>query len=418
MIFNIPFGGAKDVWLSQVVSGTGGITVQGGARALTLTNDNSFSGGVIFTNADHRVNIQHVNGLGTGTFRSERTAAGSGRLESGANLSAGVGVDNAMEIASGAYLNIYADGSNHLKLSGAIANPSGVGNLYKEGSATLTLTGSNTYSGTTSVVQGKLLVDGTNSGSGAVSVTSAATFGGIGSLGGNVTYAAGSFAEFTQGTPFTIGGTVTFNNNVVRVNLPVNLGAGVYTLATYTDAGSSGSVDATPVIASGSLAPSATATVANSAGAIVLTVVGGLGPYETWSTVTYGLSGGNEAGDADPDNDGIGNALEFALGGNPTVASSSILPTVDESTGDLIFTFYRKDLSEGSSTITFQWSTDLTVAGWNDVSVGATDSNSGDITVDVTEDFDDELTDKIVITVPAVHAVDGKLLGRLSVSVP
>ena len=418
VIFNIPFGGAKDVWLSQVVSGTGGITVQGGARALTLTNDNSFSGGVIFTNADHRVNIQHVNGLGTGTFRSERTAAGSGRLESGANLSAGVGVDNAMEIASGAYLNIYADGSNHLKLSGAIANPSGVGNLYKEGSATLTLTGSNTYSGTTSVVQGKLLVDGTNSGSGAVSVTSAATFGGIGSVGGNVTYAAGSFAEFTQGTPFTIGGTVTFNNNVVRVNLPVNLGAGVYTLATYTDAGSSGSVDATPVIASGSLAPSATATVANSAGAIVLTVVGGLGPYETWSTVTYGLSGGNEAGDADPDNDGIGNALEFALGGNPTVASSSILPTVDESTGDLIFTFYRKDLSEGSSTITFQWSTDLTVAGWNDVSVGANDSNSGDITVDVTEDFDDELTDKIVITVPAVHAVDGKLLGRLSVSVP
>ena len=91
---------------------------------------------------------------------------------------------------------------------------------------------------------------------------------------------------------------------------------------------------------------------------------------------------------------------------------------MDESTGDLIFTFYRKDLSEGSSTITFQWSTDLTVAGWNDVSVGATDSNSGDITVDVTEDFDDELTDKIVITVPAVHAVDGKLLGRLSVSVP
>jgi autotransporter-associated beta strand protein len=418
VIFNIPFGGAKDVWLSQVVSGTAGITVQGGARALTLTNDNSFSGGVIFTNADHRVNIQHVNGLGTGTFRSERTAADSGRLESGANLSAGVGVDNAMEIASGAYLNIFADGSNHLKLSGAIANPVGVGNLYKSGSATLTLTGSNTYSGTTAVAAGKLLVDGTNSGSGAVSVSSAATFGGIGSVGGNVTYAAGSFAEFTQGTPFTISGTLTLNNNVVRVNLPVNLGAGVYTLATYTDAGSSGSVDATPVIASGSLAPSATATVSNSAGAIVLTVVGGLGPYETWSTVTYGLSGGNEAGDADPDNDGIGNAVEFALGGDPTVLSNNILPTVDESTGDLIFTFYRKDLSEGSSTITFQWSTDLTEAGWNDVSVGATDSNSGDITVDVTEDDPDAATDKIVITVPAVHAVDGKLLGRLSVSVP
>ena len=418
VIFNMPFGGAKDVWLSQVVSGTGGITVQGGTRALTLTNDNTFSGGVKLTNADNRVNIQHVNGLGTGTFRSERTTAASGRLESLADLSAGVGVDNAMEITPGAYLNIFADGSNHLKLSGAITNPAGVGNLYKDGSAILTLTGSNTYSGTTSVVAGKLLVNGTNSGSGAVSVSSAATFGGIGSVAGNVTYATGSFAQFTQGSPFTIGGTLTLNNNVVRVSLPTNLSAGVYTLATYTEAGSSGSVDATPVIDSGSLAPTATATVSNSAGAIVLTVVGGLGPFETWSTVTYGLSGGNEAGNADPDNDGIGNALEFVLGGNPTTPSNSILPTVDESTGDLIFTFYRKDLSEGSSTITFQWSTDLTAAGWNNVTVGAADSSAGDITVDVTEDNPDADTDKIVITVPAVHAVGGKLMGRLSVSVP
>ena len=418
VIFNMPFGGAKDVWLSQVVSGTGGITVQGGARALTLTNDNTFSGGVKLTNADNRVNIQHVNGLGTGTFRSERTTAASGRLESLADLSAGVGVDNAKEITPGAYLNIFADGSNHLKLSGAITSPAGVGNLYKDGSAILTLTGSNTYSGTTSVVAGKLLVNGTNSGSGAVSVSSAATFGGIGSVAGNVTYATGSFAQFTQGSPFTIGGTLTLNNNVVRVSLPTNLSAGVYTLATYTEAGSSGSVDATPVIDSGSLAPTATATVSNSAGAIVLTVVGGLGPFETWSTVTYGLSGGNEAGNADPDNDGIGNALEFVLGGNPTTPSNSILPTVDESTGDLIFTFYRKDLSEGSSTITFQWSTDLTAAGWNNVAVGAADSSAGDITVDVTEDNPDADTDKIVITVPAVHAVGGKLMGRLSVSVP
>ena len=41
---NMPFS-FKDVWLSQVVSGTGGFTVQGGSRKLTLTGDNTFSGG-------------------------------------------------------------------------------------------------------------------------------------------------------------------------------------------------------------------------------------------------------------------------------------------------------------------------------------------------------------------------------------
>ena len=135
VIFNMPFGGAKDIWLSQPVSGTGGITVQGGARALTLTSNNTFSGGITLTNADNKVQILHANALGTGIFRSEPTTANSGQLVCAANLSSGSGVTNAFDIASGAYLNILANGTNHLRLSGPITSAAGTGNLYKAGTA-------------------------------------------------------------------------------------------------------------------------------------------------------------------------------------------------------------------------------------------------------------------------------------------
>jgi uncharacterized repeat protein (TIGR02543 family) len=154
--FNMPFGGAKDVWLSQTVSGTGGIAVQGGARTLTLTNNNSFSGGITLTNADNKVQIQHANALGSGVFRTERTVANSGQLICAANLSSGSGVTNAFDIASGAYLNILTNTTNHLRLSGPITSAAGTGHLYKAGTATVTLSGINTYTGTTTVAAGTL----------------------------------------------------------------------------------------------------------------------------------------------------------------------------------------------------------------------------------------------------------------------
>ena len=269
---NMPFG-FKDVWLSQVVSGTGGFTVQGGSRQLNLTNANTFSGGLILTNADNRIVIWNLTSLGTGTFRTERTATGSGNLETAANLSAGAGVANAVDIASGAFLNVVAEGSNHLKLSGPITSAVGTGSLYKTGTAILTLSGSNSYTGTTAVTAGTLLVNGANSGTGAVSVSSAATLGGTGSIGGNVTYASGAFARFTNGGTLAIAGTLTLNSNVVHLALPTALAAGTYTLATFNPTGSTGACASTPVIDSGSLLVGGTASVSTASGAVTLTVL-------------------------------------------------------------------------------------------------------------------------------------------------
>jgi autotransporter-associated beta strand protein len=176
VIINIPFGGGKDIWLSQTLSGTGGMTVQGGTRSLTLTASNSFSGGIILRNYDNRVQIAHASALGTGTFRSERITANSGQLVPTANLSAGIGVSNAFEIAAGAYLNVNANGTSHLLLSGPITNPAGTGNLYKAGTASLTLTGANTYTGKTTVGAGTLTCTSAASlGGGALDLTTGAT---------------------------------------------------------------------------------------------------------------------------------------------------------------------------------------------------------------------------------------------------
>ena len=176
VIMNIPFGGGKDIWLSQAVSGTGGMTVQGGTRSLTLTAANSFSGGIILRNYDNKVQIAHASALGTGIFRSERITANSGQLAPTANLSAGSGVANAFEIAAGAYLNVYANGTSHLLLSGPITSPAGTGNLYKSGTATLTLTGANTYTGKTAVSAGTLVCTSAASlGGGALDLTTGAT---------------------------------------------------------------------------------------------------------------------------------------------------------------------------------------------------------------------------------------------------
>ena len=223
---NLSFGGGKDVWLSQMVSGTGGITVQGGGRKLTLTASNTFSGGLRLTNEGNTVQISNPSALGSGVFRSESSLNNS-TLVALANLATGTGVANAFDIASGAYLNVDTSGDGgvvSLMLAGPISSVGGVGGISKLNPGTLILTGANTYIGSTKVAGGTLAVSSAGSlGGGALDIATGATvalnFTGTRrvsalTLGGGAAQPAGTYGAAGSGASnssafFTGTGTVT-----------------------------------------------------------------------------------------------------------------------------------------------------------------------------------------------------------------
>ncbi|MEI7908416.1 MAG: chitobiase/beta-hexosaminidase C-terminal domain-containing protein [Verrucomicrobiota bacterium] len=71
--------------------------------------------------------------------------------------------------------------------------------------------------------------------------------------------------------------------------------------------------------------------------------------FGSWAA-TKGLSGGDAAFDADPDHDGIPNAIEFVIGGEPNPAnansnSASLLPVMQADGDKLVFIYTRTDES-------------------------------------------------------------------------
>ena len=135
------------------------------------------------------------------------------------------------------------------KLSGNITGIAS-GNLTKTGFGTLLLTGANNYVGTTTVSAGNLLVNGNHSGGGAFTVSAGAGLGGIGTISGAVTAAAGGTINLRDGAvgTLTLGSSLTFSGTAASPNnLYFDLGngaggtdkivvAGAHTAATATGA--------------------------------------------------------------------------------------------------------------------------------------------------------------------------------------
>ncbi len=99
-------------------------------------------------------------------------------------------------------------------------------------------------------------------------------------------------------------------------------------------------------------------------------------PLETWRQTHFGTTdnSGNSANGADPDGDGIANFLEYALGGDPMLAQTSILPIVSLSGNELSISF-RRECSE--ITYVIETSETLVDGSWtpyvtNSGSVGST----------------------------------------------
>lgn len=267
---------------------------------------------------------------------------------------------------------------------------------------TLTLSGINTYTGNTTVNNGTSLVLADNAQLRfAIGATSGATNGlsgaGSATLDGdfNIDTSLADAAPLASGT-WTLENLAAVYGGTFRVISGATAWTATGDVWTKTTGDKNYSFD-------------------ESTGILTMTSSAG---FDSWAA-SKGLTGADAAFDADPDNDGLDNGLEFVLGGepnpaNPGSSSASLLPAMTQSGGNMIFTFKRKDLSESGVALNFQWSADLTFPSpASDVPVGAVDSTTDTITVDVTEDAPDADTDTIVITVPAAKAAVGKIFGRL-----
>lgn len=153
----LAIGGSNDLILSGPVNGAGSLVKNGGAT-LVLGATNSYAGGTRLTAGTLRADADQA--LGTGTL-----VAGGGILDSGASAT----LANAIALDAG----LTVAGSNDLRLTGPV---DGAGALVKNGAATLTLAGSNSYSGGTTLNAGTLATGSdTALGTGALSVAGAAT---------------------------------------------------------------------------------------------------------------------------------------------------------------------------------------------------------------------------------------------------
>ncbi len=423
---------------SNTVAGTatleGPITINnnpaGGGHFINVSSGGTFNVKGVITSS---VPIIHRNGTvtywGGGTGYSAMSVTGTARV--GANNGIATSATVTVGVSGAATLDLA--GMNQ-SLAGIVKGPNAatIGNSSTTADSTLAITGTSTFDGVIANTVGA----GTSK-TGLSVAGGTLTLGGVNTYTGNTTIASGTSLVLSDNAQLRFAIDVTSNGISGAGSATINgdfnidttaMDASPTTSGTWTLENVTSTYGASFQVISGATAWTATGDVwtktvgsktysfDEATGVLTLTSTGS--GFDTWAS-SKGLTGGDAAFDADPDHDGLSNGLEYVLGGEPNPAnagsnSASLLPTVSESAGNLIFTFKRKDVSENDVNLKFQWSADLTFPSpASDVPIGALDSVTDTITVDVTEDSPDAETDTIVITVPASKAAGGKLFGRL-----
>lgn len=248
------------------------------------------------------------------------------------------------------------DGSASVTIQSVIAGTNG---LAKSGASVLTLSGANTYTGDTTVNAGILAVN-------------SAFF----DDSSTISIASGSKIALNTGTTDTAACLILGGDMV---------GPGIYDASHETYGGY--------FSGNGSLAVAS-------------------GDYDSW-IASKGLDGADALPAADPDFDGIGNAVEFVIGGepnpsNPGSDSCALLPTVSLAEGIFTFTFRRTGIAAGYDPLV-EYSDNL--SGWTDAEGGV-----DGVVIHETSDGFGLGVDRVEVSIPMEPG--STLFARLQVTVP
>jgi fibronectin-binding autotransporter adhesin len=180
------------------IFGTGGLAKQG-TGTLTLSGSNAYTGGTTLAGGVLALGSAHALG-----------SEGSITFQGGILRYSSANTNDYSARFSNATNQAYRIDTNGQDVTLASGLSSLGGSFEKFGTGTLTLTGANSYTGATTVHEGKLIVDGDNSAAtGDIAVEDTATLGGSGTIGGNTIIQQGGILS-----PGSSPGTLTFANNL------------------------------------------------------------------------------------------------------------------------------------------------------------------------------------------------------------
>jgi fibronectin-binding autotransporter adhesin len=201
----------QNLEISGKITGTGGLQRGGGGGSVTLSGPNDFSGGLTWSGGSvPTLIIANNSALGTGTFTQAGTnakiATGSTAITNSNNNPIALNNDfsfegpSALNLGTGAVTMSAARtitvNSSTLTLAGVVGDSGSGFGLTKAGSFTLALSGTNTYSGGTSVNAGTLQITG----SGTL---------GSGSYAAGVTIASGATLAYNSSATQTLSGAIS-----------------------------------------------------------------------------------------------------------------------------------------------------------------------------------------------------------------
>jgi autotransporter-associated beta strand protein len=378
--YSVNTNGQNVTWAANLTGSGVTLTKTTGGGNLTLSGNNTFTGGVTVSASGGKVIAGHNNALGSGTVALAGQAA---TLE----LANGIAVANAMSVAASGNFKILrlADGAISATYAGNIVNSEDVGSNFDlsastggtltisgiissghanagfetVGAGTVTLTGANTYTGGTTVTTGTLTLAAT----GSIATSSSVAVGAAGSL--DTSAQAAYTIPGTQPLAFGINATgsgssgkivaagLNISSAVVTYNITGTPDDPVYVLATYTSlTGTFATVPAPPT--------GYTLDYAYQGNKIAL-VLPASNNYASWAD-DNGIPGEPASGDFE--NDGISNVVEYALGTSPTVSTQ---PAGVLSGNVITFTKGADAIANGDVSWVIETSQTLAAGSWTAV---------------------------------------------------